>query len=1042
MWLSRISVHRPVLVTMVVTILMVLGLLALNRLPVDLFPQVSIPVVTVITPYPGAGPDQVEEDVIRPAEDALVGLPGLKDIFSQARENVGIVTPVFEMGTDIQQAAAEIRDRVQAVHASAPEGVEDPIYRRVDPNASPVMTFAVSSEEDPLKARQVVETLVRPIVERVEGVGAVEIRGGEQREIQVELDLPKMAELRIPLLQVVQQVGYDTRDIPSGEVGLGNSTVALRSKGSVRSLDDLGSIVVQGFPSPIYLKDVARLVDGRVEQSTMARVDGRRAVTFDVIKESGANTVAVCEKVRGAVVGMKLPKGILVEPVIDTSDMVRDMAHEMRRALFFGAAMAILVVFLFMVDWRSTLISAVALPTSIVSAFFFMWLAGFSLNLLSLAAMSMAIGILIDDAVVVREVIYRHLEAGENPIEAALKGTSEVALAVLATTLSILAVFIPVGFVGGMVGQFFAQFGLTVAIAVAVSLLIAFTVDPMLSARISKVIRPSERGPVSRALLGFQSTLDTAYDRLLAWALFHPGSILLVAGVLFLGSLTMLALTGSEFMPRYDRSQFQVGVDLPSSTSLPGAEKQAVQFEGVLRDIPEVQHIYTLIGPDGNTSQMVMRVLTSGKGDRDRSIYDIEDEARVRLASLPGATFSVSDPSMLEGLSVGNAIQMEIRGDDLAALREAADRVRLELRKIPGTSDITSTYRPGRPELQLVIDRDKAGEAGISVGQAGMALRMAVAGQVAGKFHDGNQSYDIRMRAREEDRTPDTLLSSVLLLSPVPRATDRHQRGTPVSLGDLGRVTWETAPATIARHDRMRYLRVSCNVQRRALSELKDDVVRVCNALPWPEGTSYRLLGDVELAKDALGSLLTALGLAVIFVYAILASQFESFVHPFTIMLSLPLAIVGALATVFLAGWPIGIPTMLGIILLMGLVTKNGILLVDRANQFRREGASVKEAMLKAGHLRLRPILMTSFAIILGMLPSALSNGAGSEIHRPIALPVIGGVFASTMLTLLVVPVVYLLMEGFRERLRARRKNASASRSPVPLAAEPERTEP
>jgi len=1015
-WLSRISVQRPVFTTMVVAVLMILGLIGLTRLPVDLFPEVSLPVVTVIVPFPGASPVQVEEEVVKPIEDAVAGLEGLSEIHGSARENVAVVAVVFDMGTSVQEVSAELRDRVNGLRAFMPDGVEDPVFRRVDPAATPVMTLAVASSMSAMATRQLAEREIKPRLERLPGVGAVHLHGGEQREIHLELDLAKMAELRIPLMQVAQLVGYDTLDIPGGHIELGEARIALRSLGQVEDLEELGSIVVQGFPSAIYLRDIARIVDGTTEQTSISRVDGRRAVTLEVVKEGGANTVAVCEALRAAAGQLDLP-GVSVMPVIDNSTMAADMLHEMQRALVIGALMAILVVYLFMVDWRSTFISATALPTSVITTFFFMWLLGFSLNALTLIAMALAIGVLIDDAVVVREVIYRHLEAGEDPVQAALSGTSEVALAVLATTLSIMAVFVPVGFMRGMVGQFFAQFGLTVAIAVAVSMFIAFTVDPMLSARMSRVVRREDRGRVGRALLDFWARVDLAYGGLLAWALDHARVVVAVASVLFLASLGMVAVTGAEFIPDYDRSQFVVDVDLAPHTALAPAEHTAEQVERALRAIPEVQHIYALVGSEGATDRIELRVSTLPKSERERSIYAIQDQARGVLAAIPGVTIGVRDPPMLEGGAMGTAIDVEIRGDDMEALQAAADSIRLGMARVEGALNIRSSYRPGRPELQLDVDRDKAGAAGLSVGQAGMTLRMAVAGQVVGKLREAGRSHDIRLMAREEDHHPQALASNLLLLSPIPRVDDPRGRGTPVALGNVARLAWATAPSVIERHDRQRHLTVSCGVQDRPLSDVVADVQILLDELGDLPGVDTEILGMAEVASDALADLLFALGLAVVFVYAVLASQYESFLHPFTIMLSLPLAVVGAFATVFLAGWSIGIVTMLGIILLMGLVTKNAILLVDRANQLRGEGLLPRAAMLGAGQARLRPILMTSLAMILGMLPPALSSGSGSEIFRPMAVPVIGGLVASTLLTLVVVPVVWLWVEGLRQRL-------------------------
>ncbi len=1017
MWLSRLSIQRPVFTTMVVGMMMIMGIIGLMRLPVDKFPEVSLPVITVIVPYPGASPAQVEEEVAKPIEDAVAGLQGLDEIHTFARENVGVVVVVFGMDAPIEQVSAELRDRVFGLKAFMPDGVGDPIFKRIDPAATPVMTLAVASDLDEMATRELAERELKPRIERIEGVGAVEIQGGLEREIHIELDLAKLAELRIPLMQVAQLVGYDTMDIPGGHIELGDARIGLRSLGAVEDLDELGSIVIQGFPAPIYLRDIATIVDTTVERTSLARVDGRRAVTLEVIKESGANTVAVCEAVRELADELDLPGGLGIEPVIDNSTMAQDMLHEMQRALVIGAGMAILVVYLFMLDWRSTFISATALPTSVISTFFFMWIFGFSLNILSLIAMALAIGVLIDDAVVVREVIYRHLENGKGAIQAALDGTSEVALAVLATTLSIVAVFVPVGFMKGMVGQFFAQFGLTVAIAVVVSLFIAFTVDPMLSARMSKVVRREDRGPVTLAILRFHEAVEHNYRGLLDWSLGHGKTVIAGAMFLFAVSLGMVAVTGGEFIPDYDQSQFIVDVELAPHMALHPAEHTAETIEQRLQGIPEVLHIYTVVGREGATDTIQLRAVTVAKADRERSIYAIQQQARDLLMDIPGVTIGVRDPPLLEGSNMGTDIEVEIRGANMEDLQQVADAVRLGISRIDGATNVTSSYRPGRPELQLDVDRDKAGAAGLSVGQAGITLRMAVAGQVVGKFREAGQSHDIRLMARRRDHTPDALVSNLLLLSPIPRVDDPWGRGTPVALGNIARLEWQTAPAVIQRHDRQRRLTVSCAVGERPLSDVVSEVQDMLAGMDMPESVDTEILGMAEVAGDALTDLLFALGLSIIFVYAVLASQYESFIHPFTIMLSLPLAVVGAFATVFLMGWAIGIVTMLGIILLMGLVTKNAILLVDRANQLVVEGHVPHRAMLEAGVERLRPILMTSLAMILGMLPPALSSGSGSEIFQPMAVPVIGGLVASTLLTLVVVPVVWLWVEALRAKL-------------------------
>jgi len=1007
---------------MVTLTLMVVGLVGYFRLPLDFFPDVSLPIFTVIVPYPGAGPDQVEREVAEPIEEALASIGGLDELRSFCRENVAVVVARFSMDSDPALVGDEIRDRVSAVRYTLPDDTRDPIYRRLDPSAMPIMTWAVSSEGSPMETREITDRLVKPAVERVPGVGSVEVSGGREREIRIELDLPKMAELRIPLMRVIQLVGYDTRDIPGGVVELGNRRMGLRSSGQVESLDELGSIVVQPLPSPIYLRDIAEIVDGEVDRSTTTRVDGAEAVTFAVIKESGANTVAVVRDVRRAMASLEelLPEGARVEPVIDLSDMVRDMNAEMRTALLLGALFAILVIYLFMADWRATLITAVALPTSVVTTFFFMYLAGFSLNILSLLGLSLAVGILVDDAVVVIEVIHRHREEGKSAFEAARAGTAEVGLAVLAATLTILAVFIPVGFVGGMIGQFFAEFGLSIAIAVAVSLFIAFTVTPMLTARVRPPLPPEQRGRITRAQLAAMQWIDDRYRALLAVALRHGRLTVAIALALFIGSLLLVGVVGFEFIPKYDRARFEVDVRMAPSTSLAAAEVHAARIEGLMQQLPGVEHVYTVVGPDGETDRLLMTVLTGEKGTRP-SIYALQAQAREVLGELPGVTISVADPPFLEGAPVDRTVMIEIRGDDPAALVRVTEQVKIGLKEIPGTTDVMTTWRPGRPELRLDVDRDKAAVAGLSVGQVGIALRMAVSGVVVGSYREGNETYDIRIRARGEDREPRGLMGNLLLLSPLPRLEDPYGLGTPVALGNVARVEHASAPLTIERNDKQRYLTVACDLAGRPLSDVKADVLAMFERIDKPADVELALLGESAAADDALGSLLWALGLAIFFIYAVLVSQFESFVHPFTIMLSLPLAVVGAFLTLLLAGWPVGILSMLGVILLMGLVTKNAILLVDRANQLREQGRGIVDSLLEAGHLRLRPILMTTLATILGMLPPALSTGSGSEIRQPLAWPVIGGMLCSTLLTLVVVPVVYMWIEQFRERWRERR---------------------
>ena len=489
----------------------------------------------------------------------------------------------------------------------------------------------------------------------------------------------------------------------------------------------------------------------------------------------------------------------------------------------------------------------------------------------------------------------------------------------------------------------------------------------------------------------------------------------------------LVGVVGFEFLPNYDRSRFEVDVRLAPSTTLAAANVKAAEVEKLLFAIEDVEHIYTVVGPDGETDWIHMTLILPPKSGRDRSVYEVLDDARAVLAELPGVTATAQDPPIVSGGAMGKEIEIEIRGDNLEELQRVASEVRLGLQQVSGATGITTTYRPGRPELNLDVDRDKAGIAGLSVGQVGIAARMAVAGQVIGTFREDNRSHDIRILAQKQDRTPQALMSNLLLLSPLPRLDDPWGRGTPVALGNVATIDHNEAPAIIQRHGRVRYLKVSCDTTGRPLSDVKNDALTMIDGLDIPPGIDTAMLGEVDMARDAAGSLIVALVLAIVFIFAVLVSQFESFIHPFTIMLSLPLAVVGAFLTLLLFGWPVGVISMLGIILLLGLVTKNAILLVDRANQFRAQGAGIRDSLMLAGSQRLRPILMTTMAMILGMLPPALSTGAGSEMRQPMAWPVIGGLLASTLLTLVVVPVVYMWIEQLRERFGMHSATPAAS---------------
>jgi multidrug efflux pump subunit AcrB len=784
--------------------------------------------------------------------------------------------------------------------------------------------------------------------------------------------------------------------------------------------------------SQVHLSDVARVEDGFVDARTRVRLNGTDSVTFEIQKQGGSNTVAIADRVYKVLDGLKetLPKDVKLVKAIDGSTFIRQNVADVTEAIVYGGLMAILVIFIFMLDWRSTLISSLALPTSVVTTFLAMSWLGFTFNIMSLLGLSLAIGLLIDDAVVVRENIYRHMERGEDPITAAQRGTSEIGLAVMATTFTVVAVFVPVAFMGGIVGRMFRQFGLTVASAVLVSLFISFTLDPMLSARVVKPIEPGHHerlkqhrvfGPVVRAF----DALDAYYRGVLAWALGHRGTVVAGAGVLFVASIGLTQMMGKEFFGGTDRGEFRVNLEMPAGTSLDQMDQVTTQAEALIRQNPEVRDLFATIGPSEEANKATIRVQTTKKEQRKVSQVQVQEDLRTRLATIPGLKFLVADIGFIEGPATELPITLYARGDDYQVLQRVARQGLDAIKATRGTKDADMSYRAGKPETNLAVDRSRAADLGVSVGAVAMTVRTALEGVVVAKYRDGDRDYDIRLQLPPEDRTSTATLSELT----VP-ATGRRMgtsatvmaggmpgagAGGPrlVKLSDVSTISNGTGPATIERMNRQRQIILMANVTNRSLGEAVDDVEKKLKDIDKPAGFQFVFGGQTKNMRETFGNLLLALFVAVVFIYFVLASQFESFIHPFTIMAALPLAIVGALLLLFLTGMPINMPSLIGIVLLLGLVTKNSILLVDYTNELRARGKSMIDALLEAGPTRLRPILMTSAAMVLGMLPTALSRGEGSEFRSPMSISVIGGVITSTILTLVVVPVVYTWMDRF-----------------------------
>lgn len=1016
MQLANVSIDRPVFTTMVAVGAMVMGVLGLSRLGLDLFPDVTFPVVAITTVYPGAGPSEIEEQVTRPIEDAVSTVNGVDKVRSFSRDSVSVVVVMFKLDADETQANIDVRDRVQQVKASLPAEVDDPVIRKFDPSAAPIMQLAVEAPTlSPIEARRLVDDTIRPALEIVEGVGSIDIGGGAEREIQIDLDQTKLQALGMSISSVSQLLRAESLDVPGGRLTVSGREYSVKASGRFRNVADVEGIVLQSRPdgTQIRVRDVGTVVDGEAEVRSLRRVNSKPAVVFSVMKQSGSNTVAVTDGVMKALgkLETRLGKDVKVVLVEEQAKYIRNNIDRLRSHLIIGGFLAILVIFFFMLDMRSTLISAVSLPTSVIATFFVIWQLGFSLNIMSMLALTLAIGLLIDDSVVVRENIFRHMELGEDRVTAARKGTAEIALAVLATTLTIVAVFVPVAFMEGIIGRFFRQFGLTLTAAVLVSLVVSFTIDPMLSARVAKNIEPDRHekmkkhwfyGPPMRLF----EAMDQFYKDVLRWVLQNRIKVMAGSAALFFGSLGLVQFMGSEFVPRGDQAKFRITFEAPAGIALAETQRLAERAERiVLEEVPAVTNVITTVGMDRDASKFELFILTTPKQERpDLSMNEIMETARDKVSVIPGVTYNLGIPDLASNGAPQTPVQLIIAGPDLAVLEKLAAQTLDMIAKTPGTRDVSTSLKPGSPEQRFMVNRDKAADRGVTFGQAAMALRHSLEGDIVGTIPDRGDDVDVRLRLKNAGFSSlDELKQIVVGARPGPMGQVQLVR-----LDEIVDVVEVNTPASINRSNRQRSVTIQANLSNRSLGEVVADINKGITALNAPAGYSFTFEGEAENMADTIKNMLIALALAIVFIYLILASQFESFVHPFTIMLALPLAIIGALAALFLTGIPIGMSAMIGIILLMGLVTKNGILLVDYTNQVREQtGLGPYEALLEAAPKRLRPIVMTSAAIVLGEMPTALSTGDGSEFNAPMAIGVIGGVITSTVLTLVVVPVAY-----------------------------------
>ncbi len=1064
MWFTKVSIQNPVFATMIMLVFVVMGLFSFQRLKVDQFPNIDLPVVVVLTEYPGASPEIVESEVSKKIEEGVNSIAGISALTSRSYENQSVVVIEFQLNMDGRKAADDVREKVAGMRATLRDEVKEPRIIRFDPTSKAIWSLAVFPEaQNDSKLTSLVELTnyaeqtIKKRLENVRGVGAVNVLGGSRREINIYLRPDAMEALGVSADQIAAAVRNENQDLPVGALRSLTQERVIQVQSRVKRPEDFANIIVaRKGNTPIRLSQVATVNDGAQEITNMALYNGERTLVLTVQKAQDANTIEVVDGLMATLKELRkqIPAGIRLEPVSDGSRQIRVAVDNVRRTLIEGALLTILIVFLFLNSWRSTVITGLTLPISLIGTFWFMSMFGFTINMITLMALSLCVGLLIDDAIVVRENIVRHVQMGKNAYNAAMLGTQEIGLAVLATTLSIVAVFLPIGFMEGIIGKFFHEFGITIVAAVLISMFVSFTLDPMLS---SVWHDPSihPQGDTQKSASFYDKTVGRVthwfevqtdrmadkYQGMLAWALNHKLTTLLTALLIFIASVFMVPLLGTEFVPKGDYSEATLAFQTPVGTSLESTALKAKQVEKIVREFPEVE--YTLTGmntPNAqgkNNASIYIRLVD--RKLRQRSVEDIGALLRERLSKVAG--IAVTHVGTLDSVAGSKQIEFSLQGADQRELERLTLQIIEKIRNIPGLVDLDSSVKPNKPSISINVLRESASDIGLSTAPIAGALRTLLAGQTVGNWRaPDDQTYDVNVRLAPEFRNSPQDLERLPFSLQAPDGTSRTVR-----LGQIAQVQETTGSNQINRRDLMREVSINANASRRSAGEISNDIRKVLDAVAWPPGYRYQFGGTTKSMNESFQYAITALIMAVIFIYMILASQFKSFLQPLALMTALPLTLIGVVLALMAFQSALSMFSVIGVVMLMGLVTKNAILLVDFAIRARKgsvsdtgqpvAGLNRHEALLMAAKVRLRPILMTTLAMIFGMIPLAFAITEGSEQRSPMGQAVIGGVITSSLLTLVVVPVVYCYMDDLSEFLKRLWTGKAKSNSEAPVEA-------
>lgn len=1038
MWLTRVSINNPVFATMLMLALMVIGLLATSRMKVEEFPDIEFPFVVVSTVYSGASPEVIETDITKKIEDQVNTIAGVKEVTSISQQGLSQVIVQFDLNISSDVAAQNVRDKLALVTPTLRDEVQDPIVAQYNPADAPVMSVTFKSNQMSLRDLSThLDNTVKKQLQTVTGVGRVDMLGNRQRQIRVVLNPAQMNAYHVSVNQISNALRAENVELPVGTINHQNQEMVIQVNGLVATPNEFNQIIVaqnrgaNGLSVPVYLSQVAQVVDDQAEPESASLQNGEPAVAMDIIKTSDANVIDVVDNTQKRLkeIQATLPAGVTMTVVTDSSKSIRGSLNNVVRTLIEGAILAVFIVWLFLGSWRSTIITGLTLPISLLGTLAAIWVFGFSINMMTLLALALCIGLLIDDAIVVRENIVRHVAMGKHHRQAALEGTKEIGLAVLATTLVIVAVFLPVAFMGGIIGRFFYQFGVTVSTAVLLSLFVSFTLDPMLSSiwsdpeaahqhdRLNERVA-FRRRPIAWVLDGFQRLLNRItqlYGHILAWSLRHRLITLLIAMGSLVAAFFAVGLVGKEFVPQADLNEIKVKFETPVNANLDYTQQKAAQVNAVLQSFPEVTHTYATINALAYSGKNRVQINVSlvPKDQRSRGLTALNRAMREQLQGIGGIQVT-SVASASAAVSGGlKPIMVSIKGNDLAELQRLSNEFMQKLTKVDGLVDLESTLKQPKSMVAVHINREAANDAGLSIGQIGQALRPLLAGDNITTFKDANgNNIDVNVRLNDSDRQTVSQLQAMYLSS-----NKVGQDGQPllIPLSQVANFSETLGAPQINRRSLFREVVVQANTDGRPAGDIGVDIAKIQNEMTLPAGYSFEVQGANKDMAESIGYATTALALAIVFIYMLLGSQFNSFLYPVAIMASLPLSLIGVFFALFFFGSSLNIFSIIGIIMLMGLVCKNAILLIDFIKEALAQGHSRTESIMQAGQTRLRPILMTTAAMVMGMVPLALGIGEGAEQQAPMAHAIIGGVITSTLLTLIVVPVIYTYLDDAKQ---------------------------